>query len=126
MIRALKVALVVFGVVMILMGLLLVIFPDKIASTSDVTGYLRYTIVSLGACLLAAGGFPIAAARDPLRHINWVRFAIVWCILGAAVELYSVGRGDVTFGHAAALIIMHAFFAVVFLALYPWRRKISS
>jgi uncharacterized membrane protein len=126
MIRALKVALVVFGVVMILMGLLLVIFPDKVASMSEVTGYLRYAIVSLGACLLAAGGFPIAAARDPLRHINWVRFAIVWCILGAAVELYSVGRSDITFGHAAALIIMHVFFAVVFLALYPWRHKISN
>jgi uncharacterized membrane protein len=126
MIRALKVALVVFGVVMILMGLLLVIFPDKVASMSEVTGYLRYAIVSLGACLLAAGGFPIAAARDPLRHINWVKFAIVWCILGAAVELYSVGRSDITFGHAAALIIMHAFFAVVFLALYPWRNKISN
>ena len=126
MIRALKVALVVFGVVMILMGLLLVIFPGKVASMSEVTGYLRYAIVSLGACLLAAGGFPIAAARDPLRHINWVKFAIVWCILGAAVELYSVGRSDITFGHAAALIIMHAFFAVVFLALYPWRHKISN
>ena len=126
MIRALKVALVVFGVVMILMGLLLVIFPDKVASMSEVTGYLRYAIVSLGACLLAAGGFPIAAARDPLRHINWVKFAIVWCILGAAVELYSVGRSDITFGHAAVLIIMHAFFAVVFLALYPWRHKISN
>jgi hypothetical protein len=34
MIRALKVVLVVFGVVMILMGLLLVIFPDKVASMS--------------------------------------------------------------------------------------------
>jgi len=126
MIRALKVVLVVFGVVMILMGLLLVIFPDKVASMSDVTGYIRYAIVSLGACLLAAGGFPIAAARDPLRHINWVKFAIVWCILGAAAELYSVGRSDITFGHAAALIIMHVFFAVVFLALYPWRHKISN
>ena len=126
MIRALKVALVVFGVVMILMGLLLVIFPDKVASMSDITGYLRYAIVSLGACLLAAGGFPLAAARDPLRHINWVKFAIVWCILGAAAELYSVGRSDITFGHAAALIIMHVFFAVVFLALYPWRHKISN
>jgi hypothetical protein len=111
---------------MILMGLLLVIFPDKVASMSDVTGYIRYAIVSLGACLLAAGGFPIAAARDPLRHINWVKFAIVWCILGAAAELYSVGRSDITFGHAAALIIMHVFFAVVFLALYPWRHKISN
>ena len=125
MIRALKVALVVFGVVMILMGLLLVIFPDKVASVSDVTGYLRYAIVSLGACLLAAGGFPIAAARDPLRHINWVKFAIVWFILAAIAGLYSVVKSDVTFVHAGTLIILHAVFAVVLLALYPYRHKIA-
>ena len=126
MIRALKVALVVFGVVMILMGLLLVIFPDKVASTSEVTGYLRYAIVSLGACLLAAGGFPIAAARDPLRHINWVKFAIAWCILGTAAELYEIARGDVTFSHVGSLMIMHVVFALVFLVLYPYRRAKGS
>ena len=129
MIRALKVALIVFGVLGILFGLLLIFSPGTLASksvVSEVAGYLKYTMATLGYCLIAPSVFLIIAARDPLRHINWVRFAIVWCILGAAVELYSVGRSDITFGHAAALIIMHAFFAVVFLALYPWRHKISN
>jgi hypothetical protein len=129
MIRALKIALIVFGVVGILFGLLLIFSPSTLASksgVSEVAGYLKYTMATLGYTLIAPSVFLTFAARDPLRHINWVRFAIVWCILGLAVELYSVARSDVTFGHAAALIIMHAFFAVVFLALYPWRRKISG
>ncbi len=116
--------LIVFGVVEILMGLLLVIFPDKAASMSgvnEVSGYLKYTMASLGICLIVPSVFLIVAARDPLRHINWVKFAIVWCILGAVAGLYSIVQGDVEFSHAGIQIIMDAVFAVVFLALYPYR-----
>jgi hypothetical protein len=73
MIRALKVVLIVFGVIEILLGLSLVIFPDQAASmagVSEVSGYLIYTMASLGICLIAPGVFLIVAARDPLRHIN--------------------------------------------------------
>ena len=125
MIRALKVVLILFGVEEILMGLLLVIFPDKAASmsgVSEVTGYLKYIMASLGICLIAPSVFLMVAARDPLRHINWVKFAIVWCILGAVAVLYSIVKGDVEFSHAGMQIIKDAVFAVVFLALYPYRR----
>jgi vacuolar-type H+-ATPase subunit I/STV1 len=80
MIRALKVVMIVFGVVGILMGLLLVFSPDKLASTAvigEMTGYLKYTMATLGYLLIAPSVFLIVAARDPLRHINWVKFAIV-------------------------------------------------
>jgi hypothetical protein len=124
MIRALKVVLIVFGVIEILLGLSLVIFPDQAASmagVSEVSGYLIYTMASLGICLIAPGVFLIVAARDPLRHINWVKFAIVWCILGAVAGLYSIVRGAVDFSHVSMQIIMDAVFAVLFLALYPYR-----
>jgi hypothetical protein len=128
MIRALKIALIVFAVIEILMGLLLVFFPDKLASSggiSDLTGYLKYIMALLGICLIVPGSFLIIAARDPLRHINWVKFAIVWFILATAAGLYSIVKGDVNFSHAGILIILHAAFAVVLLALYPWRAASS-
>jgi hypothetical protein len=50
-----------------------------------------------------------------------VKFAIVWCILGAAAGLYSIVRGAADFSHVGMQIIMDAVFAVVFLALYPYR-----
>jgi len=124
MLKALKVTLIVFGVIEILLGLSLVIFPDQAASmagVSEVSGYLIYTMASLGVCLIAPGVFLIVAARDPLRHINWVKFAILWCILGAAAGLYSIVRGAADFSHVGMQIIMDAIFAVVFLALYPYR-----
>ena len=121
MIRALQVVLIVFGVTEIVLGLWLVIFPDQASGISNVSGYLKYAIASLGVCLIAPGIFLIIAARDPLRHINWVKFAIMWCILGAAAGLYSIIQGSTDFNEAGMQVIMDAAFAVVFLALYPYR-----
>jgi len=124
MIRALKVALIVFGVIEILLGLSLVIMPNQAASmagVSEVSGYLTYFMAQLGTCIIALSVFLIIAARDPLRHINWVKFAIVICILGAAAGLYAVVQGAVAFSQAGMQIIMDFVFAVVFLALYPYR-----
>ena len=129
MIRALKVVLIVFGVIEILLGLSLVIFPDQAASmagVSEASGYLIYTMASLGMCLIAPSVFLIVAARDPLRHINWVNFAILWCILGVVGGLYAIIRGVVGFSQVGMQIIMDAIFAVVFLALYPYRAAKSS
>jgi hypothetical protein len=124
MIRALKVVLIVFGVIEILLGLSLIIVPGQAASMagiSEVSGYLKYNMAALGMCLIAPSVFLIVAARDPLRHINWVKFAILWCILGAVGGLYSIIKGDVEFSHAGMQIIMDAVIAVVLLALYPYR-----
>lgn len=129
MIRALKVVLVIFGVVEIIMGLVMVIFPDYAASmikTSNPIGDLKYTMASLGICLIVPSIFLIMAARDPLRHINWVKFAIAWCGIGAIAGLYSVLRGDIEFGHVMTQIIMDAVFAVLFLILYPYQAAKSS
>ena len=129
MIRALKVVLSVFGVVEILFGLLLVILPDQAASISgfsDISGYTKYAMMSLGMSLVAASVFLIIAARDPLLHIKWVKFAILWCALGVVGGLYSVILGDVQFDQAGMQIIMDAVFAVVFLALYPYKAVRAS
>ena len=129
MIKALKVVMIVFGVVEILLGLMLVTMPEQMASSAGAdaaSGLLLYYIVSLGICLLALGVFIIIAAKDPLKHINWVKYAIVVCLLGALAGLYAVIRGYVTFGEAGMQIIMDAIFGIVFLALYPYRAAKSS
>ncbi len=121
MIRVLKVAMIVFGLVYVVLGILVIAFPDQAASMTGVSGYLKYTMASMGVSLIVPSVFIMLAAMDPIRHINWVRFAIVWCILGALIGLYSILRGDVEFSHAGMQIIMDAAFAVIFLVLYPYR-----
>ena len=124
MILALKLALVIFGVVEIVFGILFSAFPENTASmagVNEVSGYLKYTMASLGITLVIASVFIIMAAWNPLRHINWVKFTIVWCIFGALAGLASVIAGYVEFSHAGMQIIIDAAFAVIFLALYPYR-----
>ena len=129
MIKGLKIVLIIFGVVEILLGLMMIVAPEQaadMAGISDVSDYLRYTMASLGVCLIAPSVFLIVAAGDPLRHINWVKFAILWCILGVAAGLYAFFQGFVTFEQAGMQIIMDAVFAVAFLALYPYGKAKSS
>ena len=96
------------------------------AGAGAASGFLLYYVASLGVCLIAPSVFLIIAARVPLKHINWVKFAIVWCILGALGGLYAVVRGWVDFGHAGMQIAMDGIFAVIFLALYPYRAAKGS
>jgi hypothetical protein len=81
---------------------------------------------SYGFGLVAACIFLIIAARDPLKHILWVKYAIVFAILSLAAELYSVILGYITLGSGLTAIILHAVFAAGLLAFYPWRTARST
>jgi uncharacterized membrane protein len=86
-----------------------------------------YVLALLGICFIATGAFVIAAAaRGPLENIMWVQFSIVMTVLIAVVAASAIMRGLVTFAQEGPLLIVNAVFAVVFLALYPWRAKSGS
>ena len=132
MIRGLKVTLIVFGAISILTGLAHIIFPYQLLSMMgfgeipDVCRPVAYVMAMVGISFIAPGVWLIAAGRDPLRHITWVKFAILWCILAVVAGLYSITQGVVDFSQVGMVIILDAVFAVVFLALYPYRAARSS
>ena len=79
MIRALKVALILYGVIGILFGLAFIFVPYELGSMfgfEEGPEYVPHFLALLGVCFIAPAVFLIAAARDPLRHISWVKFAI--------------------------------------------------
>jgi len=124
MIRALKVAMVVWGVIGILFGLAFVFAPEQLGnmlSYEKGPAYIPYFLGALGISYIAGSFFLILAAQDPIRHINWVKYAISWNLLSIVVGLYSISRGFVVFEQAGMGIILDAVFAVIFLILYPWR-----
>ena len=124
MIRALKVTMIVYGAIGILFGLVYVIMPrqlDIMFGYEVGPAYVADMEVSLGVSFIAACVFLIAAARDPLQHIYWVKFAILFAVLMLVGDLFSVMRGYIDFGHAASGITLHAVFAAALLAFYPWR-----
>lgn len=129
MIKALKVTMIVFGVIVVLVGLANIFVPGLWAGMhgmEESTGYLKWLTALIGAVSITAGVWIIVAGRDPLRHIHWVKFAIMWCILALVIHVYSIIKGYVEFSQIAGFIIVDGGFAVALLALYPWRAARSS
>ncbi len=124
MLKALKVTMIVWGVIHILLGLVLIVAPHQAASMmgfGEIAGFGMYVATLWGAALLAASIWIIVAGRNPLRHITWVKFVILLSLLGLVVQLYSVLQGAVDFSQAGVGIIEDAVFAAAFLIFYPWR-----
>ena len=124
MIKALKVTMTVWGVMAIVFGLIYIINPVQVAEragSGQLADYVRWFMAFSGAIFIACGSWIIVAARDPLRHINWVRFEITKALLVVAVTAGSIIRGYVNFSQAGPVLILFAVFAVAFIALYPRR-----
>ena len=129
MIKALKVTMIVWGILGILFGLAYIFVPQELGTMlgyEQGPAYVPYMLAGLAGCFISISVFIIVAARDPLRHINWVKFAILYCSLAVVLGLYSIIRGYVDFGQAGMGIIIDGAFAVAFLVFYPWRRASSS
>jgi uncharacterized protein YjeT (DUF2065 family) len=120
--KALKVVMIIFGLVLVLEGLLDIAIPGQRASAIGPGGSsVMFFMTILGATWVAAGFWVVAAGRNPARHINWVKFAITLPVLLSIVLVFSIVRGYVGLDQVAIDLVLDAAFALTFLALYPWR-----
>ncbi|MFC1931359.1 hypothetical protein ACFLXJ_04095 [Chloroflexota bacterium] len=129
MIKPLKVTMIVYAVIGILFGLAWIFVPRQVGAMlghEAGTASVFAMAVMLGASWIAACIFLIIAARDPLKHILWVKYVIVFAILSLAAELYSFILGYMEFSQVVIGIVIHAVFAAAFLAFYPWRAARSG
>ena len=129
MIRGLQIAMILYGVIGILLGLAFLVVPYQAASMSgfgEIAYYVPYIMAMCGVSFIAPAVWLILAGRDPLRHITWVKFAILWSILLVLAGSYSILRGAVDFSQVGTGIIIDAVFAVAFLSLYPYRAARSN
>jgi len=124
MIKPLKVTMIVYAVIGILFGLAYIFIPHQLAAMFGhgalpaIAGALT---AALGASFVSACIFLIIAARDPIKYILWVKYAMVFAILMLAAELYSVMMGYLTLGQAGTAIIIHGVIAAALFTFYPWR-----
>jgi len=123
MIKALKISMATYGIIGSLFGLFYLLAPQQAIAMqspeSIATPYLIATKMALGAGILGAAFFATLAARDPIKNILWVKFAIVNAGLFSLVALYS---GFVLFeGVVQAIvgIVLHGGFGIALLVLYP-------
>jgi hypothetical protein len=127
MVKVLRVAMIVWPALSILMGLGFLFFPTKLGDIMAISGGADNATLSvlatLGVFIIVASVFIIIAARDPLKHILWVKYVTAFAIFDLAVKVYTLIRGYVTFKQIGLPLIVDAIFAVAFLVLYPWRRS---
>jgi hypothetical protein len=124
MIKGLKVTMIVLGVVEICFGLGFLFFMPAMGAMlgfEQGPDYIQYVGALLGVTLIVISIFIIAAAKDPLRHIYWVKFAIWWSVAGVLAALYSMIMGYVHFGQAGMGTIWDAIVGAALLIFYPWR-----
>ena len=129
MLKALKVTTMIWGAIGVLGGLAYIIIPDQVAELygfGQIADYVKWLMAFGGAIFIAAGVWVVVAGRDPLRHINWIKFEITKSILVPVVTGYSIIQGYVRFGQVGAILILFAVFAVALLAFYPWRAARSG
>ncbi len=126
MIRGLKIALIAYGVILVLFGLALIIAPYQTGSIfgfGEIASYVPYLTALLGGGFITVAVWFIVAGRDPLRHISLVKLAILWSSLGVVTGLYSMLQGAVDFSQAGTGIILDAVFLIALLAFYPYRKS---
>lgn len=121
---ALKVVLIVYGVVLLLMGLVGIILPEQVSEMFGVEesgDSIIYMAMAVSVFSLAAGIWILVAARDMLRNIIWVKFAITMAGFSAVLLAYSSIKGYVEFTQVLPAFVLWIIFIVLFLVFYPWR-----
>lgn len=129
MIKALRVVMIVWAIIMILYGLAFIFVPEQLGAMSGYEkgpAYLAYLLALLGVAFIVPSVFVIIAARDPLRNIMWVKFVTVLQVLSLAADVYSLLRGFIDLSQGGMGLILDAVLAVLLLVFYPWRAKPSS
>ena len=125
MIKGLKVALIIYAAIAIIQGVILISVPEQggeLLGFAKGPAYVYNFLALLSIYMIISGIFLIIAAKDPVKNIRWVQYAIALAILMVVGNVYSIVRDFVTFSQAGVGIIIDSVFAVAFLALYP-RRK---
>jgi hypothetical protein len=124
MLRALRVVLIVYGAILLAMGVVGIILPDQVAGMFGVEGVtddIIYMAMAVSVFSLVSGVWIIVAARDLLRNIIWVKFSITMAGLSAVLLAYSSIRGYIDFLQVLPALILWIVFVVLFLVFYPWR-----
>jgi hypothetical protein len=125
MIKTLRVTMIIYALIGIIVGLASIFGPSQfyaLFGIEELPGSTAAQALLTGFCFVSFGIFLIVAARDPIKHILWVKYAIAFALLMLVGELYSLNVGYVNLTEALAGIIVHAVFAVALLAFYPWSR----
>jgi len=128
-IRALRMLMAMDGTVLALLGIAFLCCPSQIEAAfqfKDVPRAFNFLIGLWGCALLTLGiGYGVAAA-NPAPNRLWITIGILRGAMEALFGWWSLARGIVTWKQSGLTILLAAFMALAYLALYPRRTKDDS
>jgi hypothetical protein len=118
--KALKVALVLVGVIFAVgISLLMIVWPS---GWTWHTGHSDYPLMIVGV-YATLGVFLIAAARNPLAHLSLIRFTIWANVVHAVIMLVQAFTSPGSHGHLIGDVPALFIVSAVLAALMPRARK---
>ena len=126
--RNINATLIICGAIYIAEGLIFLVAPDRIMDLYGFTGLndsMAFLMTIIGSAFIAAGVWFIMTMLDPIRNINAIKFAILWCSLFVISPLYGLWQGYVDFNQIWLGMVINAVFVAAFLIFYP-RKKIEA
>ncbi len=107
-----------WGVLSIAFGLISMLFPGAIGSLGEETTN-TFLLGSWGWLTAILGLGVLFASRDPVRHILWLRIAILSFVIGGTYDIAHVMADTVSFGSVLIDLAAYSIFGMLFVVLYP-------
>jgi len=124
--RPLRIALIIIGVVQVFFGLPFVVAPgfySVILHLSSAPSWTTWFLVMSGARFLAMGYGMFLAARDPLTHVAWINAMIGVQALDWLGTMYCLMIGAITLAQATDAPYLPIAFISALLIWYPRARQ---
>jgi hypothetical protein len=128
-IRALRMLMALDGTVLTLLGVAFLCCPQQIEAAfhfKDVSPAVNFLIGLWGCALVSLGLGYFVAAMNPAENRLWVAMGVIRGGLEAVFGWWCLSRGIVTWEQSGLTILLAAFMALAYLALYPRKSKDDS
>jgi hypothetical protein len=107
-----------WGVLSIAFGLVSMLFPGVIGSLGEETTN-TFLLGSWGWLTTVLGLGVLFASRDPVRHILWLRIAILSFAIGGAYDIAHVMADTIALGAILVDLAAYSIFGTLFAVFYP-------
>ena len=114
----LRLSMALYGILALASGLLAMLFPGPLAALGE-TQSNTFLLGSWGWLTALIGLGVLLASRDPIRHILWLRLALVSFLVGGAYDLFHYAAGTVSLSAIMLDLAAYLLFGGLFLLFYP-------
>jgi hypothetical protein len=127
--RPLRITLVIIGIVQVFFGLPFVVAPglySLVLHLPSAPAWTNWFFVMNGARFIALGYGMFLAARDPRKHVAWIKAMIAVQALDWLGTMYSLVTGAISLPQATDAPYLPVIFIIALLVWYPRGSRVAE